>query len=77
MVSEPDRPKTSFRMKWGMFSFRRRLFGLVNAGVNFQCVMDITFIRVFGQSMVVYLEDVKVFSKKRSDHLCHLKQIFE
>ena len=39
--------------------------------------MDIAFKELIGQSVVVYLDDVTVYSKKRSDHLHHLKQIFE
>jgi len=52
-------------------------FGLVNAGATFQCVVNIKFHGMINQSVVVYLDDVTLFSKKRFDHLCHLNQIFE
>jgi len=77
LPSEPDRLKTTFCMKWGMFAFRKMWFGLVNAGATFQCAMDITFRALIEQSVVVYLDNVTMLSKKRSDHLCHLKKIFE
>lgn len=64
LVSDPDRLK-------------RVSFGLVNVGVIFQCIMDITFYGLIGKSMVFYLDDVIVFSKRRSDHKCHLKKFFE
>jgi hypothetical protein len=52
-------------------------FGLMNAGATFQREMDIYFKGLIGQSVVVYLDDVTVYSKKWEDHLKHLKQIFE
>ena len=39
--------------------------------------MDIAFHGLIGRSVVVYLDDVTIFSKKREEHAFHLKQIFE
>ena len=39
--------------------------------------MDIYFHRIIGRSVVVYLNDVTIFSKKRKEHAFHLKQIFK
>lgn len=39
--------------------------------------MDNTFLGLIGQSVIVYLDDVTMFSKKISDHVCPLKHIFE
>ena len=39
--------------------------------------MDISFRGLIGRSVVVYLDDVTIFSKKREEHAFHLKQIFE
>lgn len=53
-------------------------FGLVNIGTTFQRAMDITFLGLIKQSVVVYLDDVIVFFfKKQLDHQRHLKNIFE
>ena len=52
-------------------------FGLINAGATFQRAMDIDFCGLIGYSVVVYLDDVTIFSKKREEHAFHLKQIFE
>ena len=52
-------------------------FGLINAGATFQRAMDITFRSLIGHSVVVYLNDVTIFSKKREEHAFPLKQIFE
>ena len=39
--------------------------------------MDIDFHGLIGRSVVVYLDDAMIFSKKREEHAFHLKQIFE
>ena len=77
LVAEEDRLKTTFKTKWGTFSYRRIPFGLINAGATFQRAMDIAFRGLIGHSVVVYLDDVTIFSKKREEHAFHLKQIFE
>ena len=52
-------------------------FGLINDGATFHREMDIAFRGLIGHSVVVYLDDVTIFSKKREDHVFHLKQIFD
>ena len=63
LVAELDRLKTTFWTKWGTFSFRCMPFGLINAGATFQRAMDIAFRGLIGRSVVVYLDDVTMFSK--------------
>ena len=52
-------------------------FGLINAGATFQRAMDIDFRDLIGRSVVVYLDDVTIFSKKKEEHAFHLKKKFE
>ena len=77
LVAEQDSMNTMFHTKWGTFSYRRILFVLINVGATFQRSMDIDFQGMIGHSVVVYLDDVTVFSKKREEHPYHLKQNFE
>eukprot|EP00253_Pinus_taeda_P021619 PITA_21619 len=49
----------------------------VHVRATFQHAMDIAFCRLIRQSVVVYLDDVTVFSRKWSNHIHHLKKIFE
>ena len=65
LVAEEDRLKTTFRTKWGTFAYRRIPFGLINAGATFQRAMDIAFRGLIGRSVVIYLDDITIFSKKR------------
>ena len=68
--------KTTFQMKWGTFAYRRKPFGLLNVGAMFQREMDISFRGLIDHSVVVYLDDMILFSKKREDHVFHLKKVF-
>jgi hypothetical protein len=43
LVSKEDRLKTTFRMKWGTFSYKHMTFGLINTGDTFQRAMDVAF----------------------------------
>lgn len=74
---EPDQIKTNIRTKWATFVFRRMPFGLINARVTFQITLDIAFQGLMGQSVVFYLNDFTILSKKRANHLHHLKHIFD
>ena len=76
LVAEQDRLKTTFRTKWWAFAYRNMHFGLINTGATFQRAMDIVFHCLIGYGVVVYLDDVTVFSKKREEHIFHLRQIF-
>ena len=77
LVAEEDTLKTTFRTKWGTFAYRRMPFGLINAGATFQRDMDIAFCGLIGRIIVVYLDDITIFSKKREEHAFHLKHIFK
>jgi hypothetical protein len=52
-------------------------FGLINAGETFQRDMDVAFWGLIIMCVVVYLDDVNVYSKNREDHIQHLTHIFE
>ena len=73
LVAKEDRLKTTFRTRWGTFSYKRMPFGLINAGDTFQRAMDIDFHGLIGYNVVVYLNDITIFSKKRDEHAFHLK----
>ena len=72
LVSEEDLLKNTFRIKWGTFSYKRMTFGLINAGETFQRAMDIAFQGLINKCVVVYLDDVTVYSKNREDRIQHL-----
>jgi hypothetical protein len=52
------------------------LFGLMNAGETFQRAMDIAFIGEKDKFVVIYLDDITMFSKSDQEHYQHLKKVF-
>ena len=52
-------------------------FGLMNEGENFQRAMDIDYVDERDKFVVIYLDDLTVFSKSDAEHLVHLKQTFK
>ena len=77
LVHPDDQLKTTFRTKWGTYAYQKMPFRLINAGATFQRVMDIAFKGLINRTIVVYLDDITVFSKERSNHLHDLNQIFQ
>jgi hypothetical protein len=77
LMSPIGRLKTSFCTPWGTYAYRKMPFGLINVEANFQREMDIAFRSLINQSVVVYLDDVTVFSKNKKDHLSHLRTVLE
>ena len=77
MVHSDDQLKTTFRTKWGTYTYQKMPFGLINVGAMFQRAMDIVFKGLVNRSVVIYLDDITIYSKKRSNHLRDLKQIFQ
>jgi len=52
-------------------------FGLINMGASFQRDMDVDFRGLIDKCVVLYLDDVTIYSKKKEDHIQHLTRIFE
>jgi hypothetical protein len=77
LVRKEDQNKTTFTTPWGTFEYLRMPFGLLNAGTTFQRAMDFAFHELMGKIIEIYQDDLTVFSKKRSDHISHLRQVFE
>lgn len=52
-------------------------FSIINVGATFHIAMEIAFIGKQDKFMVVYLDDIKIFSKIDEEHILHLKLTFE
>jgi hypothetical protein len=76
LVSHDDQLKTSFWTKWGTYAYRKMSFGLINVGETFQREMDIAFRGLLGECVVVYLDDVTIFSRDKKNHITHLRRVF-
>lgn len=74
-VAEPDRMKTAFCTPFGLFEFNRMPFGLCNAPSTFQRLMERMFGSQHCQSLLLYLDDVVVFSSSVDEHLHRLDAV--
>jgi hypothetical protein len=77
MVHPDDQEKTTFTTPWGTFMYAKMPFGLMNAGETFQRAMDIEFAEEKDKFIMIYLDDITVFSDSDEQHLEHLKKVFQ
>ena len=62
-VLPEDQEKTVFTTSWGTFMYANIPFGLMNAGATFQRAMDIAFVGENGKFVVIYMDDIIVYSR--------------
>jgi hypothetical protein len=77
MVHPDEQEKTTFTTPWGTFMYAKMPFGLMNAGETFQRAMDIAFVDEKDKFIVIYLDDITVYSGSDEEHLKHLRRNFE
>ena len=75
MVQEEDRMKIAFTTKWATFVYRCMPFGLLNVGDKFQSAMDEAIKWLVNKCIIIYMDDLMVFSKKWADNITNLKQV--
>ena len=75
-VAPQDVEKTAFITHMGLFEMAKMPFGLCNAPSTYQRLMSIVLQGLIGRICLAYLDDVIVFSKRKSDHLDDLREVF-
>ena len=71
-----DQEKSTFTTPWGTFMYAKMPFGLMNAGATFQRAMDIAFAEEKEKFVVIYMDDMTMYSRWAKDHIRHLERVF-
>ncbi|XP_048613381.1 uncharacterized protein LOC125587219 [Brassica napus] len=77
MMHPDDREKTAFITGRGTYCYKVIPFGLKNAGVTYQRVINRMFANKLGNTMEVYIDGMLVKSLRAADHLNHLRECFK
>jgi len=72
-----DKKHTSFKTPLGVFCYTVMPFGLKNAGVTYQRVMNTIFHEHIRRTVECYVDDIAVKSHDKGDHLANLKRVFD
>ncbi|GJP37609.1 hypothetical protein CLOM_g22000 [Closterium sp. NIES-68] len=75
-VTEADRYKTAFRTRYGSYEYTVMPFGLTNAPSTFQLTMNEVFQPLLDKCVIVYLDDILIYSTTREQLLKDLEAVF-
>lgn len=76
-VEGSDQYKTAFVTHEGQFIWKVMPFGLTNAPSTFQMLMNETLKGLIGKCVLVYLDDILIFSKNTKQHVMHLRLVLD
>jgi hypothetical protein len=72
-----DIPKTAFSTRYGLYEFTVMSFGLTNAPAYFMNLMNKVFMEYLDRFVVVFIDDILIYSKSESDHEEHLRLVLQ
>jgi hypothetical protein len=76
-IWESDIPKTAFRTRYGLYGYTVMYFGLTNAPAYFMYLMNKVFMEYLDRLIIVFIEDILIFSKMEEEHEKHLRMVLE
>jgi hypothetical protein len=72
-IRPSDIPKTTFSTRYGLYEFTVMSFGLTNAPAYFMNLMNKVFMEYLDRFVVVFIDDILIYSKSESDHEEHIR----
>jgi hypothetical protein len=76
-VQECDIPKTAFVLRYGLYVYMVVLFGLTNAPAYFMYLMNKVFMDYLDKFVVVFIDDILVYSRSEKEHEEHLHLVLQ
>jgi hypothetical protein len=76
-VRECDIPKTAFVSRYGLYEFTVMSFGLTNAPAYFMYMMNKVFMEYLDNFVMVFIDDILVYSRNEGEHEGHLRLVLQ
>jgi hypothetical protein len=76
-IRPSDIPKTAFITKYGLYEFTVMSFGLTNAPAYFMYLMNSVFLDYLDKFVVVFIDDILVYSQNEQEHEEHLRKVLQ
>jgi hypothetical protein len=76
-IWESDIPKTAFHTRYGLYEYTVMSFGLTNAPAYFMYLMNKVFMEYLDRFIVVFIDNILIFSKTMGEHEEHLRLVLE
>jgi hypothetical protein len=70
-------PKTTFTTRYGLYEYTVMSFGLTNAPAYFMYLMNKVFMEYLDKFVVVFIDDILIFSKNKEKHAEHLRLVLQ
>jgi hypothetical protein len=76
-ICEEDISKMAFSMRYGLYEYLVMSFGLMNAPAHFMYLMNSIFMLELDKFIMVFIDDILVYSKSTEDHREHLRVVLQ
>ena len=76
-IKEEVIAKTNFRMRYGHYKIVVLPFGLTNSPTTFMCLMNNVLSKFLNKFVLVFIDDILIYSKNREEHEEHLRIVLQ